>query len=98
MTHGQKAYNGVAILSTSEPIDVAAGLPGDDNDEQARYLEATIGGVRIASIYLPNGNPLGSEKFIYKLDWMERCAAPKTKATDEIGCSPDDAPGIVDPS
>lgn len=70
--HGQKAYNGVAILSKSEPVDVAPGLPGDDGDEQARYLEATIEGVRIASIYLPNGNPLGGEKFTYKLEWMER--------------------------
>ena len=70
--HGQKTYNGVAILSKEEPSDVAAGLPGDDDDPQARYLEATIGGVRIASIYLPNGNPLGGEKFTYKLGWMER--------------------------
>jgi exodeoxyribonuclease-3 len=70
--HGQKTYNGVAILSKSEPSDVTPRLPGDDGDEQARYLEATIDGVRIASIYLPNGNPLGGEKFAYKLGWMER--------------------------
>lgn len=70
--HGQKAYNGVAILSKEKPNDIMAGLPGDEGDEQARYLETTIAGVRIASIYLPNGNPLGGEKFAYKLDWMER--------------------------
>ncbi len=74
-THGQKTYNGVAILSKS-PIDIlATGLPGDDADEQARYLEAFTGDVRVASIYLPNGNPVDSEKFTYKLDWMERLYA-----------------------
>ena len=70
--HGQKTYNGVAILSKHPLEDVAAGLPGDDSDEQARYLEAFTGGVRIASIYLPNGNPVPGEKFDYKLAWMER--------------------------
>lgn len=71
-THGQKSYNGVAILSKEQPHDITVGLPGDESDEQARYLEATVSGVRIASIYLPNGNPLGGEKFTYKLQWMER--------------------------
>jgi len=71
-THGQKTYNGVAILSRHEMSDVKRRLPGDDADEQARYIEATINGVRIASIYLPNGNPVGTEKFPYKLGWMER--------------------------
>lgn len=71
-TVGQKTYNGVAILSKS-PIDVEArALPGDDEDEQARYLEAFTGGLRVASIYLPNGNPVGTGKFDYKLRWMER--------------------------
>lgn len=70
--HGQKSYNGVAILSRA-PIDEAMpGLPGDDADEQARYLEASIGGVRVATIYLPNGNPIGTDKFAYKLGWMAR--------------------------
>jgi len=55
--HGQKSYNGVAILSRYPLADVMCGLPGDDSDEQARYIEATIEGVRVASIYLPNGNP-----------------------------------------
>ena len=71
-TVGQKTYNGVAILSKF-PIDVELrNLPGDSNDTQARYLEAFTGSVRVASIYLPNGNPYPSEKFDYKLEWMER--------------------------
>lgn len=70
---GQKTYNGVAILSRA-PLEVTATrLPGDDGDDQARYIEAVIDGdVRVASIYLPNGNPLGTEKFDYKLNWMNR--------------------------
>ncbi len=73
--HGQKTYNGVAILSRLPIEDVAAGLPGDDGDEQARYIEATAGGVRFASIYLPNGNPAPGGKYDYKLAWMERLRA-----------------------
>ncbi len=69
---GQKSYNGVAILSRHEIEDVREGLPGDPDDEQARYLEATIKGVRVASIYLPNGNPTDTPKYPYKLKWMER--------------------------
>jgi exodeoxyribonuclease III len=75
-THGQKTYNGVAILSKFPFDEVLPRLPGDESDEQARYLEAVVstGGkaVRVASIYLPNGNPLGTEKFTYKLAWFER--------------------------
>ncbi|MPZ12187.1 MAG: exodeoxyribonuclease III [Kiloniellaceae bacterium] len=70
--HGQKSYNGVAILSKAPLEDVTAGLPGGDGDDHARYLEATIGGLRVATIYLPNGNPIGTEKFAYKLAWMDR--------------------------
>ena len=70
--HGQKSYNGVAILSKAPLADVMTGLPGDPGDEQARYLEATTFGLRIASIYLPNGNPIKTEKFSYKLAWMDR--------------------------
>ncbi len=73
--HGQKTYNGVAILSKSPIEDVSRGLPGDPGDEQARYIEATIGDLRIASIYLPNGNPVESEKYPYKLAWMDRLIA-----------------------
>ena len=80
-TCGQKSYNGVAILS-KRPIEVERrALPGDESDEQARYIEALVGGVRVASIYLPNGNPTrdddgsDSEKYRYKLKWMERLRA-----------------------
>ncbi|WP_092787661.1 exodeoxyribonuclease III [Rhodospira trueperi] len=74
--HGQKTYNGVAILSRLGLEDVTRGLPGDDGDDQARYIEAVVGGtLRVASIYLPNGNPADSPKFPYKLAWMERLRA-----------------------
>ena len=77
-THGQKSYNGVALLSKHPMSDVLRGLPGDDTDEQSRYIEAVIEAplpVRVASIYLPNGNPVGTEKFPYKLAWFERLNA-----------------------
>jgi len=69
---GQKAYNGVAILSRHKIENVVEHLPGDKKDEQARYIEATVKGVRVASIYLPNGNPVDTEKFPYKLAWLKR--------------------------
>ena len=69
---GQKAYNGVALLAREKITDVVRALPGDKSDEQSRYIEATIGGLRVASIYLPNGNPIGGEKFTYKLSFFER--------------------------
>lgn len=72
---GQKTYNGVALLSKTPLEDVTRGLPGDGSDEQARYIEAVVSGprpVRVASIYLPNGNPVTTEKFDYKLGWMAR--------------------------
>jgi exodeoxyribonuclease-3 len=73
--HGQKTYNGVAILSKQPLEDVRRGLPEGDGDDHARYIEALVSGpqpVRVASIYLPNGNPVASEKFAYKLAWMDR--------------------------
>lgn len=70
-THGQKTYNGVAILSRHPMEDILRRLPDNDEDEQARYMEATIKGVRVAAIYLPNGNPVDTEKFPYKLGWMD---------------------------
>lgn len=74
--HGQKSFNGVGILSKKPFDEVIRGLPGDDDDPQARYIEAVIsvdrGVIRVASIYLPNGNPVESEKYPYKLAWMER--------------------------
>lgn len=78
-THGQKSFNGVAILSKVPLEDVRERLPGDDADEQARYLEAVVssadGALRVAALYLPNGNPVDSEKYPYKLAWMDRLHA-----------------------
>ena len=74
--HGQKSFNGVAILADGvEPVEVQRGLPGDPDDEQARYLEADINGVRVVDIYLPNGNPVPGPKFDYKLAWLGRLEA-----------------------
>ena len=77
-THGQKSFNGVAILSKLPLEDVSRGLPGDDSDEQARWIEATVVGkqaIRICGLYLPNGNPAPGPKYDYKLAWMERLLA-----------------------
>lgn len=75
-THGQKSYNGVALLSKFPIEETMCGLPGDEADEQARYIECVIsadsGPVRVASIYLPNGNPAPGPKYDYKLAWMTR--------------------------
>ena len=76
--HGQKTYNGVALLSKAPMEDVRRGLPGDPDDQQARYIEAVISGprpVRVGGLYLPNGNPVATDKFGYKLGWMERLNA-----------------------
>ena len=74
--HGQPRHHGVAILARGEkPREVRRGLPGDDHDMQARYLEAEVFGLRIASVYLPNGNPRPSPNFDYKLAWFERLNA-----------------------
>ena len=71
--HGQKGFNGVAILARGQvPKEVARGLEGEPEDEHSRYLEAEVDGVRIASIYLPNGNPVPGPKFDYKIRWMAR--------------------------
>jgi exodeoxyribonuclease-3 len=74
--HGQKGFNGVAILSKRPLEDVRRGLPGDPGDVQARYIEAVVpaarGIVRVGGLYLPNGNPIGTEKFDYKLAWLAR--------------------------
>lgn len=75
-THGQKGFNGVAILSKLPFDEVNRGLPGDDTDEQARFIEGVFsterGVLRVVSLYLPNGNPIDTEKFPYKLSWMAR--------------------------
>ena len=74
--HGQKSWNGVAILARDVlPIEVGRGLPGDPDDEQSRYIEAVVNGVMIAGLYLPNGNPAPGPKFDYKLKWFERLIA-----------------------
>jgi exodeoxyribonuclease-3 len=74
--HGQKAFNGVALLSKFPFDEVRNGLPGDDFDDHARFIEGVIstatGALRVASIYLPNGNPPDTEKYAYKLRWMRR--------------------------
>jgi exodeoxyribonuclease III len=71
--HGQKAYNGVAILARGEePQETRRGLPGDPDDTQSRYIEAVVGGVTIGCLYLPNGNPAPGPKFDYKRKWFER--------------------------
>ena len=78
LVHGQKSYNGVAILSKHPLEEARRGLPGDDADSHSRYLEAVIEApqpVRVASIYLPNGNPIATAKFDYKVAWMARLYA-----------------------
>ena len=75
-THGQKGFNGVAILSKLRFDEVNRGLPGDGEDVQSRFIEGVFsvatGVLRVVSLYLPNGNPVGTEKFAYKLAWMDR--------------------------
>ena len=74
--HGQTSFNGVAILAKgADPVEIRRGLPGDPDDTHSRYIEAEVDGLIVASIYLPNGNPIGTEKFDYKLRWMRRLGA-----------------------
>jgi exodeoxyribonuclease-3 len=74
--HGQKSWNGVAILARGcEPVATRIGLPGDPDDVQSRYIEAAVDGVLVACLYLPNGNPQPGPKFDYKLAWFERLIA-----------------------
>jgi exodeoxyribonuclease-3 len=72
VTLGQRSYNGVAILSRQQATDVVRGFDDGQPDEQARVIAATIGGVRVISVYVPNGQSVGSDKFVYKLGWLER--------------------------
>jgi exodeoxyribonuclease-3 len=82
--HGQKSWNGVAILSrVGEIHESRRGLPGDPDDSHSRYLEAAVNGLVVASIYLPNGNPRPGPKFDYKLKWFERLTA---RAADLLDC------------
>jgi exodeoxyribonuclease-3 len=71
--HGQKSWNGVAILARgTEPQEIQRGLPGDPTDEQSRFIEASVDGLHVCCLYLPNGNPAPGPKFDYKLSWFER--------------------------
>jgi exodeoxyribonuclease-3 len=70
--HGQKSWNGVAILAKSPIQELKRGLPDDSTDEQSRYIEALVNGIVIGCLYLPNGNPAPGPKFDYKLQWFER--------------------------
>jgi exodeoxyribonuclease-3 len=83
--YGQKSYNGVAILSKEEPKDVVKGLAGDDEESQKRFITATVNGVRIVDVYVPNGQSLDSDKFQFKLDWLQRLRAffDEACSTDE---------------
>jgi exodeoxyribonuclease-3 len=102
---GQKSYNGVAVLS-KQPIEVTeTALPGDPTDDQARYIEARTCGLRVAALYLPNGNPVDGPKYPYKLAWMARLRAQaarllKTEEPVVLGgdynCAPTDA-DVYDP-
>lgn len=81
--HGQKGFNGVAILQRGDtPKLRRAGLPGDPDDSHSRYIEAEAAGLIVASLYLPNGNPIGTDKFAYKLRWMERLEAQSRALLD----------------
>lgn len=95
---GQKTYNGVAILSRSEPADVVIGIP-DFDDMQRRVLAATVGGVRVVCTYFPNGQAVGSEKFEYKLRWIaaltewlrkELETSPRLVLTGDFNIAPED--------
>ena len=89
-THGQKGFNGVALLSRRAPLEMGAerGLPGDDDDVQSRLIEGLFpladgGRIRVSCLYLPNGNPMGTEKFDYKLAWMRRLEAHAARRLEE---------------
>jgi exodeoxyribonuclease-3 len=84
--HGQKTYNGVAILSRSEPAGVERGFADDSDEAAARFIAARVGAVRVVSVYVPNGNVVGSDKWAYKLDWLARLRAwlERHVAPDEL--------------
>jgi exodeoxyribonuclease-3 len=99
VVYGQKTYNGVAILSRTPPEDLRRGFGEDDDDPQARLVSARVNGVRVLSAYFPNGGEVGSDKFAYKLAWMEklRVLLERTASPDEplalcgdVNVAPDD--------
>jgi exodeoxyribonuclease-3 len=73
--HGQKTYNGVAVLSRSEPLEVERGFGDGGDDSHARLVAARVGGVHVVSVYVPNGQEVGSDKWAYKMEWMKRLRA-----------------------
>ncbi|MDF2447856.1 MAG: xth [Bacteroidota bacterium] len=82
--HGQKSWNGVAILSKKYPItEISRGLPGDEEDIQSRFIEAEVNGVHVCCLYLPNGNPAPGPKFDYKLEWFKRLEKRAKKLINE---------------
>jgi exodeoxyribonuclease-3 len=84
--HGQKGFNGVAVLARGDDlVEVRRGLPGDPDDTHSRYLEATTHGLVVGSIYLPNGNPQPGPKFVYKLAWFQRLAEHAASLVDSGG-------------
>lgn len=72
ITHGQKTYNGVALISKTAPRDIRIGIPGNDSDTQARAIAARYGDLRVLNVYVPNGKAVGDEKYGYKLEWLDR--------------------------
>lgn len=81
--HGQKSWNGVAILARNiRPVEIRRTLPGDPEDVNSRYIESTVGDLTVSSIYLPNGNPYPGPKFEYKLKWFERLIAHSRELID----------------
>src|SRR6476469_579226 len=87
--HGQKSYNGVAIISKEEPADVRASLCDEEDDPQARVIAATIGTVRVYSVYAPNGQAVGSPAYDYKMKWYERlriCLEREKRAEPLLVC------------
>jgi len=82
--HGQKGFNGVAVLAKGDVPELRRmGLPGDPDDTHSRYIEAEAKGIVVGSLYLPNGNPVGTEKFDYKISWAERLCARAAELLEE---------------
>lgn len=82
--HGQKGFNGVAVLAKGDTPQLRRiGLPGDPDDTHSRYIEAEVGGIIVGSLYLPNGNPVGTDKFDYKIRWMQRLRDHAAQLLDE---------------
>lgn len=99
ITHGQKTYNGVALISKTPPQDIRIGIPGNDSDTQARAISARYDDLRVLNIYVPNGKAVGDEKYTYKLAWLSRLSAyvetllatsPKLVVIGDFNIAPND--------